>query len=165
MLNGGYGVAPNIVLYDTELPDAAFRLFVIISSHCAERGYCWASNAYLGNLLGKHERTIPRLLSTLDKYIEISDGSNEHRKIRLRNNVKAVSQKRESGLRKNVNHNKTREYYKNKRGGKVISVENYLKTHYVKSPTSSEYPPWVYDDRAERKKQQAIEQGLRKAVD
>lgn len=154
MLDGGYGIAPNVVTYDTELPDAAFRLFVIISSHCAERGYCWASNEYLGNLVGKHPRSIPRLLKSLEKYIEIKDGSNEHRKIWLRKNVMPGSQKREGGYHKNVKHNNTSEYYKKNRSSnrrigenKPISVEKYLKTYHTQRPTPKELPPWVIDER------------------
>jgi hypothetical protein len=152
MLEGGYGIAPNVVLYDTNLPDAAFRLFVIISSHCAERGYCWASNEYLSNLVGKHKNSIPRLLSALEKYIVIEDGYNERRKIRLRNNVKAASQKRETSLNKNVKHNNTKEKYKEKRDGKPISVEKYLATHFTHKPTPTTLPSWVIDERVDAKK-------------
>lgn len=153
MLEGGYGIAPNVVLYDVEVPDAAFRLFVIISSHCAERGYCWASNEYLANLIGKHKNTVPRLLSTLGKYITIDDGYNEHRKIRLNKNVNPASQKRVGSLRKNVKHNSTREKYKGNavsfRNGdkKPISVEKYLETHYAPKLTKKDLPAYVIDER------------------
>lgn len=149
MLEQGYGIAPNVVLYDPDVPDAAFRLFVVISSHCAERGYCWASNEYLGNLVGKHKNSIPRLLKTLEKYITIRDGSNEHRKISLNKNVKAASQKREGGLNKNVKHNNTKENYKDKRGGKPISVENYLATHFT--PKNTPIPKWVLDSKGSKR--------------
>jgi len=149
MLEQGYGIAPNVVMYDTTVPDAAFRLFVILSSHCAERGYCWASNEYLGNLVGKHEKSIPRLLKALDRYINIEGGSNQQRKIRLNKNVTPPSQNRYGSRNKNVTHNSTKENYKEKRVGKPISVEKYLETHY--QPKKTQIPDWVLDSRGAKR--------------
>lgn len=147
MLEGGYGIVPNVVLYDVEVPDAALRLFVIISSHCAERGYCWASNEYLGTLMGKHEKSIPRLLKALDKYVLISGGSNQQRRISLNKNVTPPSQNGYGRGNKNVKHNITSEKYKGKAFRKPVKSSDYLKGYPGMQKRPTVLPPWVIDER------------------
>ena len=42
-----YWVIPNLVLFDKRLNDKQKLLFCLISSLCAEKWYCRASNEYL----------------------------------------------------------------------------------------------------------------------
>ena len=48
MLEGGYGIMPNVVLFSKDLSSTAKLMFCLISSLCAETGECWATNDYLG---------------------------------------------------------------------------------------------------------------------
>ena len=46
-----YGIMPNKVLYDQELTPTQKLIFIVVSSLCAERWYCRASNSYIGDML------------------------------------------------------------------------------------------------------------------
>jgi hypothetical protein len=105
MLEEGYGIMPNTVLFDKKLTANAKLLFVLISSLCAQKGYCYANNKYLSERLNIKERTVSRLISDLSKYIEIDCPRNQLRQISLAKNVYAPSQKWRSSLAKNGVHN------------------------------------------------------------
>lgn len=65
------GTFADVKLHDlvengTVTPTAAWLLMVIDSLASSERG-CWASNAFLAKKIHKSERTIPRLLQSLEK--------------------------------------------------------------------------------------------------
>ena len=47
VLEKGYGIMPMVVLEDKELSANQKLLYCLISSLCAEKGYCWATNKYL----------------------------------------------------------------------------------------------------------------------
>lgn len=51
LLSEGYGIMPNVVLYDKDLTPTQKLIYIIVSSLCAEKGYCRASNSYMWNLL------------------------------------------------------------------------------------------------------------------
>lgn len=51
LLEQWYWVMPNVVLYDKELTPNQKLIYVVVSSLCAEKGYCRASNKYIGKLL------------------------------------------------------------------------------------------------------------------
>lgn len=71
--SGYYGNLPSIVRRDTTIPDFAKVLYSEISALTNQRGYCWASNAYLGQVLGKDKVTISRTIALLvdKRYISI----------------------------------------------------------------------------------------------
>lgn len=71
--SGYYGNIPSIVRRDTTIPDFAKVLYSEISALTNQRGYCWASNPYLGNVLGKDKVTISRTIAILvdKRYISI----------------------------------------------------------------------------------------------
>lgn len=46
-----YWIMPNKVLYDEELTPTQKLIFIVVSSLCAERWYCRASNSYIGDML------------------------------------------------------------------------------------------------------------------
>lgn len=107
---------PNKVLYSKELTDKQKLLFCAISSLCAERGYCRATNEYLWELLWADKRTISRNLTPLQEEWFISIGEDEQwrRTITIDKNVYGGRQKCLGGVDKNVYHNNTIEYYKEK---------------------------------------------------
>ena len=117
MLEQGYWIMPNKVLYSKELTDKQKLLFCLISSLCAKEGFCRATNEYLWELLDANKLTISRNISTLQEkgYIEIEITHNNERKITLYENVKGDWQKRQGGIDENVNPyiymNNTNEYY------------------------------------------------------
>ena len=78
-----WAVIPATVRYDEELPPNAKLLYGEISSLTDMTGFCFASNSYFEELYALSERTISRLLKTLEArgYIRIVDGSNGKRKI------------------------------------------------------------------------------------
>lgn len=112
MLEDGYGIMPNRVLYDTKLSSSAKLLFTAISSLCAERGYCYASNAYLAEKFAVQERQITRWLSELSAYVDIDNPNNQQRTIRLDKNVQPPRQKRRGSLDKKDGHIITSDNYK-----------------------------------------------------
>lgn len=105
MLEQGYGVMPNKVLFDKGISATSKLVFVLISSLSAEKGYCWANNKYIGSQLGLSERQVSRSIKDLSTYLCINNPSNEKRQICLDKNVYAVRQKRLGSLDKNVAHN------------------------------------------------------------
>lgn len=78
-----WAVIPATVRYDEKLPPNAKLLYGEISSLTDMTGFCFASNSYFEELYALSERTISRLLKTLEArgYIRIVDGSNGKRKI------------------------------------------------------------------------------------
>ena len=56
---------PNMVLFDNRLTDKQKLLFCLISSLCAEKWYCWASNTYLWEKLNVKAWTISTAVKAL----------------------------------------------------------------------------------------------------
>lgn len=85
ILQNGFCMIPNVVLYDNELSDKQKLLYWVISSLCAEKWYCRASNDYISELLGVNKWTISKNISELEKkwYINITLDSNYKRYIEL----------------------------------------------------------------------------------
>lgn len=71
-MNKGYSICLNEWALDTEIKNE-LPLLLIISSLCAEKGYCFASNEYLADKFKTTEETISRKLKKLEKkgYINI----------------------------------------------------------------------------------------------
>lgn len=64
----GYtALLPPAVRYDQELRPAAKLLYAEISAMADVTGFCWASNRYLGALLGLAKRTVTELLAQLEE--------------------------------------------------------------------------------------------------
>ena len=107
MLEQWFGIMPNSILYNNELTDKQKLLFCMISSLCAEKWYCRATNKYIGEKLNADERTISRNLAALqDKwYIYIDIENNTQRKITLDKNVVGVGQKCPGEGRQKCPHN------------------------------------------------------------
>lgn len=118
MLEQGYCLMPNEVLYNKELTDKQKLLFWAISNLCAEKWYCRASNEYIWELLNADKWTISKNIAKLhDKWfinIEISQKDWNQRKITIaENNIPIVendytySQKWQEGYSQKWQHNNT----------------------------------------------------------
>lgn len=110
MLDQWYWLMPNSVLFSKELTDKQKLLFCLISSLCAEKWYCRATNDYIGELLNADKRTISRNLSELEEKWFITIGIWTQRKISLDKNVYGGRQKCLGGVDKNVYQNNIIEY-------------------------------------------------------
>lgn len=68
----GYSICFNEWALDKEIKNE-LRLLLIISSLCAEKGYCYASNKYFADLFDETERSISKKIKLLEtkKYINI----------------------------------------------------------------------------------------------
>ena len=74
ILSKWFCMIPNVVLYDNDLTDKQKLLYWTISSLCAEKWYCRASNKYLWELLWVKEWTISNAVKwLLDKWYIHSD--------------------------------------------------------------------------------------------
>ena len=95
ILNEGYWIMPNIVLYSKELTDKQKLLYCLISSLCAEKWYCRATNEYLWELLNASKNTISRNVSILVEkwFIYIDVNQNYQRKLTLVKNDEGDTQK------------------------------------------------------------------------
>lgn len=63
-MNNGYSICLNEWALDKKIKNE-LGLLLIISSLCAEKGYCWASNQYLAELFQTSEEVISRKLKKL----------------------------------------------------------------------------------------------------
>ena len=72
-----WAVLPAVVRYDPELPPSAKILYAEISALTDQRGFCFASNEYFQRLYGMSDRTVQRILKTLQErgLIRIQDGN------------------------------------------------------------------------------------------
>ena len=62
---GAYVVIPTALLMDDKVSSQAKLTFGIISNLSNQRGYCFASNSYIANLLNLHENTISKHIGEL----------------------------------------------------------------------------------------------------
>lgn len=65
MINNKFIIISSNILSNPELSDVDKLTWGILSSLCNDKGYCWASNAYIANALGKSTRTIIRSIQKL----------------------------------------------------------------------------------------------------
>lgn len=114
MLDQWYWVMPNDVLFSKDLTDKQKLLYCLISSLCAEKWYCRATNEYLWELLNADKWTISKNISALQEKwfinVVVSQKSWNQRKITLAENNKTIvkndytySQEWQEGIVKNDN--------------------------------------------------------------
>ena len=65
-MNNGYSICFNEWALDKSI-NGELGLLLIISSLCAEKGYCFASNDYFAKLFNEHETTISRKIRKLSE--------------------------------------------------------------------------------------------------
>lgn len=107
ILSKGYGMIPNEIIYNEELSSSAKVFFSCVSSHMAERGYCFASNGYLAEKMGVKPRQIQRWLEELAGYLYIYE-ENGKRRISLHEGDAeqwGVSKKTRGGVKKDTHNN------------------------------------------------------------
>ena len=63
---GAFGVIPNAILYDKRLKNGEKILYTFISSLNNKNGFCYASNAYLSEVVGVTKNTIVIYLKHLE---------------------------------------------------------------------------------------------------
>lgn len=106
----GYSMCLNRWALDKEIKDE-LGLLLIISSLCAEKGYCFASNQYLAQLFDISEVSVSRKIKKLEEknYITIEYTKRGceivDRHIRLTNLITDDYQKCKSTINKNVKEN------------------------------------------------------------
>lgn len=95
ILDEGYWLMPNTVLFNNDLTDKQKLLYCLISSLCAEKWYCRATNEYIWELLNASKITISKNISALVEkwFIYIEVNQNYQRKLTLVKNDKGDSQK------------------------------------------------------------------------
>lgn len=122
---------PNVVLFNKELTDKQKLLYCLVSSLCAEKGYCRATNEYLWELLDADKRTISRNIAALQEIwlINLIRDEQWRRNITLDKNVLGVGQKCPRGVDKNVYHNNTIEYYNETKENKKEKFEEFWKQY------------------------------------
>ena len=88
-----WAVLPAAIRYDSSIPASAKLLYAEISALTDQRGFCWASNAYFVDLYQLSERTIIRLLRTLEaaELIRIEDGQGGKAKRKIYAGVNPIS--------------------------------------------------------------------------
>lgn len=111
-MENGYSLCLNEWALDKSIKNE-LGLLLIISSLCAERGYCYASNKYLADIFDTNEVVICRKIKKLEekKYISIEykrQGSYiTMRYIRLTKKLMAVNKKVNGTINKKVKENNT----------------------------------------------------------
>lgn len=99
ILSQWYGLMPNYVLFNNDLTDKQKLLYCLVSSLCAEKWYCRATNEYLWELLNASKITISKNISVLVEkwFIFLEVNQNYQRKLTLVKNDKGDSQKWQGG--------------------------------------------------------------------
>lgn len=89
IMENWYWVIPNIVLFDNNLTDKQKLLYCLISSLCAEKWYCRATNEYLWKKLWVWKQCISNNIKILIDlwYIESEVSQNYDRKIIIVSNI------------------------------------------------------------------------------
>jgi DNA-binding MarR family transcriptional regulator len=115
-----YSVIPTEIMLSKDLSSTTKVLYGLISSLTNEKGYCWASNKYLSDLLGITERQVSNNISQLvdNRYIVSDVEKNYKRKIRLvislggrKKTAKGYAENSKGGSSKLL-YNNIKEYYK-----------------------------------------------------
>lgn len=137
-MNDGYSICFNEWALDKDI-NGELGLLLIISSLCAEKGYCYASNEYLSKLFNTTETTITRKLRKLKEKnyitVEYKKRGSEiiERNIRLTKmyvdhlqNCKSTTYKivRENNINTNNINNNNKE--NNKEREKIALIVKYL---------------------------------------
>ena len=106
MLEQWYWIMPNLVLFSKDLTDKQKLLFCLISSLCAEKWFCRATNEYLWEVLWVKEWTISTSISKLKSvgFIDYTIENNNKRKISLVKNNMGVCEISQGGVCEKSQH-------------------------------------------------------------
>lgn len=95
IFSDGYGILPNRICHDQKLSSFSKLLYCDISSLCAQKGYCWASNKYFANIFNVSEKTISRALTELEPFLIIRNRLSSTRMIWVHNLENVIKPKKE----------------------------------------------------------------------
>lgn len=113
LMSEWYWIMANVVLFDNRLTDKQKLLYCLISSLCAEKWYCRASNKYLWEKLWVKEWTISQWVKALIDYWYVESDINKskwnERHITIANviNQNTYCEKSQEGYCENSKHNIT----------------------------------------------------------
>lgn len=113
LMSEWYWIMANVVLFDNRLTDKQKLLYCLISSLCAEKWYCRASNKYLWEKLWVKEWTISQWVKALIDYWYVESDINKskwnERHITISNviNQNTYCEKSQEGYCENSQHNIT----------------------------------------------------------
>lgn len=113
LMSEWYWIMANVVLFDNRLTDKQKLLYCLISSLCAEKWYCRASNKYLWEKLWVKEWTISQWVKALIDYWYVESDINKskwnERHITIANviNQNTYCEKSQEGYCENSQHNIT----------------------------------------------------------
>ena len=106
-----YLVMPCNVALDNNVSNNAKVLYSLISGLCRQKGYCWATNSYFGNLLKKDNRTIQNWLKELSDYghivVEVIRDEKTHEVLERRIYLKAAKLEEEASEIQNTPNEKS----------------------------------------------------------
>jgi hypothetical protein len=108
-----FSVIPTEIMVSKEISSTAKIVYGLISSLTNEKGYCWANNKYLGELVNKEERQISNIINKLSKLgLIVSEVENNYkRKITLTGKIatqkitRGVAKKCVGGSKKMLHNN------------------------------------------------------------
>ena len=132
IMENGFGMLPNKVLFDKELSSTSKLIYSYITSLSAKDGYCWASNKFIGDKFGVSSKTISVNISQLENcgYIRVEIKKFYRRNIFLL----GVLQKGKGGITKTSNpllqkgkDNNISELDKLNKKDKYISIRDHFK--------------------------------------
>jgi len=136
-----YSVIPTEIMLSNDLSSTAKILYGVISSLTNEKGYCWASNDYLGSLLNISSKTASLLIKELSDYgyIQSNVEKNYKRKIFLGGITKMFRgyNKNVKGVLQKCKDNNIKEYYKDNinNSKQSLPVNDILNEFYEFNPT------------------------------
>ena len=133
-MNKGYSICFNEWALDKEIKNE-LGLLLIISSLCAEKGYCYASNKFLANIFNTNEITISRKIKLLENkhYISIEYEKRgcqvTSRRIRLTKMLIDDYQNCESTINNNTSNNNSSScyYYIEEQFGRMLAPIEFQK--------------------------------------
>lgn len=146
-MDNGYSICFNEWALDKDIKNE-LGLLMIISSLCAEKGYCYAGNKYLSNLFNINEVSISRKIKLLEekKYITIEYEYRGceiiSRKIRLTKMLIDNKQKCKSTINKNIKDNNTS--INNTINNSYYNIERYIEENFARTISPVEYEKIEY---------------------
>lgn len=85
IFSDGYGILPNKIGHDAKISSFAKLLYCDISSLCASKGYCWATNRYFAKIFNVSLRTVSRAIVELEPFLIIRNRQSSKRMIWVHN--------------------------------------------------------------------------------
>lgn len=165
-MNENYNIVTDEVLLDKNLKANARLLFIKLHNLSQSKGYCFATNRYLGELFGLTQSSISKLISDLKKAgyikIEIIRGELTNEIIERRIFITKKSSKKSERTAKKVNKNleKAEEKTTTKKIDKSAKNEQIVHEKQAKTPKIGYKKPKKDQKPTEKQLLKAKELGL-----